>query len=318
MNMELRFNNVEFRAEDDGTFKVSGYVNQTEQYSQVLGYTKRFKEMIKKGCFQRAIQNAKWDIDFLCEHDNSKILSSTRNGSLILREDDIGLYMEATIEKTSYGVDAYTLIKSGIFRNMSFGFKVVKDNWRMLEPNLYERVVEEMELYEVSVVKEPAYQQSTIAARGIDIVEDVDIPEEVIKEGELMEELRKLIESMDEEIKSLKDELKEVRSELEAYKETAKIDETPDDNKEERTDENHDENHDDDNKSPDENHDDNTEEKEERKDNMDENLDEKKDEKVEEPEEKREEKPEEKVDNTEEILADLNSKKAILAALKTE
>ncbi|MCU1805165.1 phage major capsid protein [Cytobacillus firmus] len=173
--IELRVHELELRAKEDGTLKVSGYVNKTEQFSEVLGSAKRFVEKISKGAFNRAIMNAK-EISFLAEHDSKKILASTRNGSLKLREDAQGLYMEAEIVPTSYGTDTYELIKSGIFQNMSFGFRTLNDSWKQGVANIYERTINELELFEVSVVKNPAYSQSTIAARGIDLIEDVQIP----------------------------------------------------------------------------------------------------------------------------------------------
>ena len=192
MKMELRVQDAELRANTDGTMTVSGYVNKTGQLSNVLGVTKRFVEKIAKGAFSRAIQTAPKDIDFLAEH-KSKLLLPTRNNSLKLTEDEQGLFMEATITPTSWGKDYYELIDSGILRNMSFGFRTIKDSWRLLETNLYERTIEELELFEVSVVRDPAYSQSTIAARGIDLVEEVEIPTELDKQIKLNKEENKTI-----------------------------------------------------------------------------------------------------------------------------
>lgn len=175
MKMELRVQTAELEATSDGVLKVSGYVNKTNQYSEILGTTKRFKEKIARGAFSKAIRMAK-HINFLAEHDSQRILASTRNGSLELREDEQGLFMSANISPTSWGRDYYQLIKDGIHRNMSFGFRTVKDSWKSIEPGLYERTIEELELFEVSVVEKPAYTSSTIAARGIELVEKVDIP----------------------------------------------------------------------------------------------------------------------------------------------
>ena len=181
MKMELRVQNADLHANEDGTMTVSGYVNRTESLSNVLGVTKRFVEKIAKGAFARSIQNAQRDIDFLAEHNNKLILSSTRNQSLNLTEDNKGLFMEAMITPTTWGKDYYELINSGILRNMSFGFRTIKDNWKLLEAGLYERTIEELELFEVSGVRDPAYSQSTLAARGIALVEEVKIPSDVIQ-----------------------------------------------------------------------------------------------------------------------------------------
>ncbi|MBS4194355.1 phage major capsid protein [Lederbergia citri] len=195
--MELRTSNAKFETNEDGSLVVSGYVNKTEQLSEILGATKRFKEKIAKGAFSRAIRTQK-EIDFLAEHDSKRILSSTRNGSLKLTEDSEGLYMEATITPTSWGKDAYELIKAGLYKNMSFGFRTIKDSWKKISSDLYERTIEDLELFEVSVVKNPAYSQSTIAARSIEIIDQPEIHvEEEKEERNIHKEILQQIKTVD-------------------------------------------------------------------------------------------------------------------------
>ena len=174
---------VEFRMHDahmssSGDMVVSGYVNQTEQLSHELGMSKRFKEKISKGAFRKAIQNSARDIDFLAEHDSSIVLASTKNDSLQLREDDKGLYMEARIINTGAGRDWYEMISSGLITNMSFGFRSVADEWRSIGENLFERTINDLELFEVSAVRNPAYAQSSISNRGLDTSDDI-VPENI-------------------------------------------------------------------------------------------------------------------------------------------
>ncbi|WP_253701315.1 HK97 family phage prohead protease [Bacillus sp. FJAT-29814] len=174
--MELRLENMNLTGTDEG-LKVSGYVNKTNQWSQVLGVRKKFVERIEPGAFRRALQNGN-EIHFYAEHDPTKILASTRNGSLELREDEQGLFMSAKISDTSWGRDYHTLISDGIIQNMSFGMKVLKDSWKKLNDGTYQRSISDIFLAEVSAVRNPAYIQSTIAARSIEIVEDVEPTEE--------------------------------------------------------------------------------------------------------------------------------------------
>ncbi|PEA56342.1 phage major capsid protein [Bacillus pseudomycoides] len=180
MKMELRVNQTNIEANEDGSMTVNGYVNKTEQFSEMLGRNEKFKEKISRGAFKRAIGKAK-EIHFLAEHDSEKILASTRNASLQLSEDENGLYMSATITPTSWGKDYYELIKSGILKNMSFGFRSIKDSWKKNIQGYFERTINDLELFEVSVVRDPAYSQSSISARGIDVVEDIEIPTDVKK-----------------------------------------------------------------------------------------------------------------------------------------
>src|SRR5690348_6723577 len=112
MKMELRQSHTQLTS--DGDLFVKGYVNKTNTLSEMLGSTTKFKEKIAPGAFAKAIRNKSRDVDFLAEHDSKTVLSSTRNDSLILKEDSEGLYMEARISPTSYGKDWHVLISDGI------------------------------------------------------------------------------------------------------------------------------------------------------------------------------------------------------------
>ncbi len=207
--MELRTVDVELtgQAQEDGKLHVTGYVNKTNQWSQPLGRQQKFVERIMPGTFTKAIQRGN-DIHFYAEHDPSKILASTKNGSLTLREDETGLYMEATISPTSWGQDYHTLIKDGLLTNMSFGMKVNQDKWAKRSDGLSERTISEIELAEVSVVRNPAYAQSTIQARSLEFISEDEsflmqknqnsIPQEEIKMENLSEkqikEMRALLD----------------------------------------------------------------------------------------------------------------------------
>lgn len=174
--MELRTYTSEMVVNSEDELRIEGLVNGTETWSCVLGNKKKFIEKINKGAFLRAL--TKGDrFDFLAEHDRSLLLATTENGSLELWEDEEGLKMRANIVPTSYGKDIYTLIRSKVINHMSFGFRVLKDSWKKGLDGIYERSVEELELIEVSAVRNPAYPCSAIAARNIELIEDVDIPE---------------------------------------------------------------------------------------------------------------------------------------------
>ncbi|HFJ9456965.1 TPA: HK97 family phage prohead protease [Bacillus cereus] len=175
--IELRLLDTKLETTGENEMVVSGYVNKTNQWSQVLGQRNKFVERISKGAFKRSLGQGK-EVRFLAEHDNDKILASTKNGSLSLHEDETGLLMTATIIDTSWGKDYHKLIKNGLLTNMSFGFRVNKDEWKKRNDGISERTVYDLDLTEVSAVKNPAYVQSTLHARSIEIIDDVEIPQE--------------------------------------------------------------------------------------------------------------------------------------------
>lgn len=210
----------ETRMTSNGDMVVSGYVNMTNTLSYELGFVDKFVEKISPGAFTRAINKSTetgQDIDFLAEHDDTLVLASTKNGSLKLTEDETGLYMEARIIDTSSGRDYYEMIRSGIITNMSFGFYALEDDWRSVRSDLYERTINELDLFEVSAVRRPAYAASTISNRGIDLVDET-VPEN-IKEMNRMEN-RSTEELLLEAISDLTNEFREFRSAMSADEET--------------------------------------------------------------------------------------------------
>lgn len=162
----------------DGT-SLSGIVNVPGSQSEILTDPitgRKFREVIQPGTFANAL-NQGGTVDFLYQHDKQKILSTTDNDSLQLHEDDeAGLVMKAKISQTSWGKDAYQLIKDKIVKSMSFGMKVLHDTWLKGSDNIPLRVIDKISLIEVSAVRNPAYVASNIEARGIDI-QEVNIPD---------------------------------------------------------------------------------------------------------------------------------------------
>ena len=155
MRIELRSDSV----------VLSGYVNVTQRESRILPSPRgRFVEEIIPRTFERALQKND-SVDLLFNHDRSRKLGSTKEGNLELREDNVGLRAIATVTDESVMEKA----KKRELRGWSFGFSVLKDSWKSREDGMQKRTVEEIDLYEVSVLdKTPAYIATSIEARGED------------------------------------------------------------------------------------------------------------------------------------------------------
>ena len=163
--MEFRIKDCQLQADDAGSLKVGGYINVTERESEML-YNKKngkwFKEIMKKGVFKRAIERAGKNIPLLFEHDWNKKLASLEEGTLELREDNIGLRFDAVIkDETVYGQ-----VKAGIINSCSFGFRVLAEDVESINTRLEKRFVSAIELLEVSLVKNPAYVGSLCETRS--------------------------------------------------------------------------------------------------------------------------------------------------------
>jgi HK97 family phage prohead protease len=162
---EVRTNHIELRAEGDGrTF--TGYASVFNEPSLPLPFT----EIVKPGAFKRSLQSRN-RMMLLWNHDTSNPLASTRNGSLQLAEDARGLKVTATLPDTTLGRDIAELVRTGVIDAMSFGFAVKKDSWSQ-DGNT--RYLEDVSLYEVSLVSTPAYEQTsgTVSVRSVSISAD--------------------------------------------------------------------------------------------------------------------------------------------------
>ena len=215
--MEIRIKDVNLQAEDDSLMKVGGYINVTERESEML-YSKRsgkwFKEIMKRGVFQRAIDKAK-EIPLLFEHDWNKKLADTRNNTLTLKEDNIGLKFEAIIEDRS----VYEQVKAGVINSCSFGFRALEESIEPINSRLEKRTVSGIELLEVSLVKNPAYVGSLAEVRAYEeeVAKDEVVVEETTPEAEVTEEVREAeSETDDRESKESLEESNEDRVEKES------------------------------------------------------------------------------------------------------
>lgn len=169
---------------------IEGYVNAVERNSKPL--TERgvqFIERISAGAFKRAIARAK-DIRILLNHDWSKDLGGTSDGTLELEEDNIGLKARATITDPEVIKDA----KRGNLVGWSFGFEDARGGVTQLrdeETGLPLRKVTDLDLFEVSLLnrsKSPAYAGTLVNVRSDGSEQKLNISDEYEEEIETIEE----------------------------------------------------------------------------------------------------------------------------------
>lgn len=81
-----------------------------------------------------------------------------------LYEDETGLYFEAELADTQEARDLYTLVSRGDVDQMSFAFRVIRQNW---SKDRTERTLTEVSLADgdVSIVTYPAYTATSVEAR---------------------------------------------------------------------------------------------------------------------------------------------------------
>lgn len=172
--IERRMICKEVRAEAgaDGKPMIRGYAAVFNQLSEDLG---GFREQLSTGAFSDAMSSS--DVRALVNHDPNMVLGRNKAGTLAMREDAAGLYVEITPPDTQAARDLITSMQRGDINQMSFAFTVAREDqtWTRDGTGPWLRTIKKVSrLYDVSVVTYPAYQQTTAAARALAEIQDQD------------------------------------------------------------------------------------------------------------------------------------------------
>lgn len=181
---EIEVRSIDLSLRENQEDNVVEGIIATNEMSHLLGKNPnaQWREIIAPGVFSEALAKAKMegrDIDFLADHDPSKILASTSNNSFELEEEiGEGLYIKANISPTTWGKDLFVLVKDGIVKGLSFGMRVIKDEWTRTSNNVPLRTIKEIDLFEVSALRTPAYPATLLESRGFEVSE-VEVPNDL-------------------------------------------------------------------------------------------------------------------------------------------
>jgi HK97 family phage prohead protease len=153
-----------------GTYFVRGLASVYNQWSLDLG---GFRERVLPGAFDDVLQTDGLHVLHVWDHDTSKTLSSTRNGTLELKSVADGLQYYSKVAPTSYAADLRILLTRGDIDQSSFAFTVEDDEWRVItegDTEVVERDIRKVDgLYDVTTCAMGAYPQTTsaLAVRSI-------------------------------------------------------------------------------------------------------------------------------------------------------
>lgn len=131
------------------------------KYNVTTDLSSDLHEVIESNSFTKTLAND--NIRCLFNHNTDEVLGTTKNGTLKLRSDEIGLWGQVKInENDTLAMNIYERVKRGDIDGCSFGF----------EPQVYdfERstntfILREAKLFEVSICTFPQYTQTEIYAR---------------------------------------------------------------------------------------------------------------------------------------------------------
>ena len=193
----LQYRTAEIRADDDGA-GLSGYASH-------FGSIDSYGTAVKRGAFAKTIRERGGRIPVLWNHWSDSPIGKPDE----LKEDETGLWFNASIsEGTTHGRDVMTLLRDGVPLGMSFGFETIRsrpveegdildwsqapDFYKDPENHEYVRMIEEVRLWEISVVTFPANELATINdVRQIDQIDALTTLLEDLRSGDLTEDDRR-------------------------------------------------------------------------------------------------------------------------------
>lgn len=156
--------------EDGGKMIIEGYAAVYDDETLIGSEDFGFFERIEKGAFEGA--NMK-DVPLKYNHSDAvPILARTRNKSLELKTDDKGLFIRAELLDTQDNIDMYKRIKAGLIDKMSFAFTVKSEGETWEKGKTPKRSIKQFDrIFDVSVVDIPAYENTSIYARSLELAD---------------------------------------------------------------------------------------------------------------------------------------------------
>lgn len=180
---------LEKREADGDSRKISGYAAVFEQKTKIGTW---YEEQIARGAFDEC-DFSRCVLNF--NHDDNNLLGRVSSGTLKLEIDEKGLRFECELPETTTANDILTLIRRGDIEGCSFAFVVRESSWEWLSDadpaQLDQRTIMKIsEVFDVSVVTHPAYEQTSVDARSAEAAREQH-REELRQEEEEEEEKEK-------------------------------------------------------------------------------------------------------------------------------
>ena len=138
-----------------------------EGYGSIFGNVDLGNDVIMKGAFKRSLRRrGPKKVKLLYQHKTDMRIGVFDQ----IREDEKGLFVKGRLAlQTQAGREAYELMKMGALDGLSIGFKVDPKGYSY-EPRSKRRVIDEVDLMEVSLVTFPMNPQAMVrSVKGQDI-----------------------------------------------------------------------------------------------------------------------------------------------------
>ncbi len=168
MNKEIRLSEIQLNNENN-EMVLEGYAIVFNKETLIGDEKRGFIEAIDKNALS---QTQMKDVPLKYNHqDNFLVIARTRNESLTLVVDEVGLKVRAKLIDTASNQDIYKMVQNGLLDKMSFAFSVKEQTWDR-SGEIPKRMIKSIErLYDVSIVDTPAYEDTSIYARSLETME---------------------------------------------------------------------------------------------------------------------------------------------------
>lgn len=143
--------------------RLTGYAAVFGSPAELGGFT----EVVRAGAFAKSLAE-RANVRALYHHQGDALLGTTRGGTLTLAEDAKGLRFNLALPDTTHGRDLAVLVGRGDVAGCSFGFRVRDggDRWEERAGG-WQRELVDVELAEITLTHDPAYQDTTVALRSL-------------------------------------------------------------------------------------------------------------------------------------------------------
>jgi HK97 family phage prohead protease len=167
---ERRSQKTQIRATSDGSNRTlegraaSYNVISSMLYEPQIG---EFYEILLPGAFSEAIED---DCTCNIDHCDTELLGRTPK-TLTLTDRDDGLYFSCRLPDTVAGNKAFVHCADDRedIRSCSFAFDVLDEEWSTTEDGCPLRQVKKVKLYDVAIVIRPAYPETSLSVRSLDL-----------------------------------------------------------------------------------------------------------------------------------------------------
>ncbi|AUQ98095.1 HK97 family phage prohead protease [Phaeobacter inhibens] len=158
---------IELREAEAGSdlINVTGYAAVFGEQAEI-GPLERWgwAEVVERGAFREALSRGD-DVTFLVDHVGLP-LARTSSGTLTLTEDQRGLRVDTALDPSDPDVQRILpKMKRGDMSKMSFAFIAEKETWDETGDHAL-RTIHSVQLFDVSIVTDPAYEGTEIGLRS--------------------------------------------------------------------------------------------------------------------------------------------------------